>query len=205
MALCSQADIEALRQIEFTNDPDPMVAEIIRHAEGILEGITGRSFAVVTDAEIVADTLEQTDGLMWLETYPVSAVALSDADGDPIDATHYLWDRDGRIRRPTLHASASFTWQFEPWRTGRWPTGTVITYSGGAADPDDVPMDLRTLCAQVAADLFDMGAGAGPAGIVQESLGGWSATYQRLAGNLTDQQKRTARRYRRARGVMVLT
>lgn len=207
MPLCSQADIEALRQIDITAEPDSTITALIRMAEGILEGVTGRSFAVVTDAEVDPATLDQTDGLIWLETYPVTAVAITDADDVAYTLnTHYFWNQSGKIRRlGVMGSSSTWTWQYEPFKTPRWPTGTTITYSGGASDPDEIPNDLRTLCAQVAADLFDMGAGAGPSGVVQESLGGWSATYQRLAGNLTDQQKKIARRYARHRGQLVLT
>lgn len=204
MGLCSQSDIETLRQIEFTLDPDPTVANLIRLAEGTLEGVTRRSFKVVSGVEVETDSLNQSDGLIWLETYPVSAVALESADGDTIPSSSYMWRADGRIRRPTSGMAATWSWQYEPFRSHRWPPGTVITYSGGASDPDDIPADLRMLCAEIAADLFDKGAGAGPAGVVQESLGGWSATYQRLAGNLTDQQKKIARRYVRDRGALVL-
>jgi|SRR5690554_3171302 hypothetical protein len=207
MALCSQSDIEALRQIDFTNDPDGTVAQIIRLAEGILEGVTGRSFTPVVDEVVLADGLRQTDGLIWLETFPVTAVAVSAADGSSYTVnTHFTWDRSGRIRRLGHGGQAwTWTWQYEPWTGPAWPKGTTITFSGGASDPDDVPGDLRMLCAEVAADLFDKGAAAGPAGVVQESLGGWAATYQRLAGNLTDQQLKIARRYMRDRGQLVLT
>lgn len=205
MALCSQSDIEALRQIEFTLDPDPMLADLIRQAEGIIEGVTGRSFAVVANAEVETDILDQTDGLIWLETYPVTAVALATADGDPIDASRFQWQSDGRIRRPSTFGAMTWAWQFEAYTSHRWPTGTVITYSGGASDPDEIPQDLRTLCAEITADLFDRGAGTGPAGVVSESLGGWSASYQRAAGNLTVQQRKIVRRYTRDRGSLVLT
>src|SRR5690606_5956628 len=160
MALCSQSDIEALRQIDFTNDPDGTVAQIIRLAEGILEGVTGRSFTPVVDEVVLADGLRQTDGLIWLETFPVTAVAVSAADGSSYTVnTHFTWDRSGRIRRLGHGGQAwTWTWQYEPWTGPAWPKGTTITFSGGASDPDDVPGDLRMLCAEVAADLFDKGA-----------------------------------------------
>lgn len=205
MPLCSQADIEALRQIDFTNVPDETVAALIRHAEGILEGVTGRRFAPAADAVVSTNSYAQPDGILWLEIFPLTAVEILNSDGDPYTLnTHYVWSADGRIRR-LGYGSASFTWAWEAWRTPEWPVGTTIKYSGGAADPNDVPQDLRTLCAEIAADLFDLGSSQGPAGVTQESLGAWSASYQRRAGNLSEQQQKIAARYRRNRGQLILT
>ena len=47
--LCTQADVEALRFLDFTNEPDPQITALIGHAEGVLEGVLGRRFEQVTD------------------------------------------------------------------------------------------------------------------------------------------------------------
>lgn len=204
MALCSQADIEALRTADITAEPDSTITALISHAEGILEGLTGRTFAPVANVEAATSSLSQADGTIWLAVYPLTAVAVANSDGDPYDLdVHYSWTVDGRIRR--LGAGVStWSWQYEPWRTPEWPIGTVITYSGGITDPDEAPRDLRGVCAELAADLWGRATPSGPGGVTDESLGGYSVTYQTMAGNLTDQQQKIIRKYRRDRGSLVL-
>lgn len=198
MALCDLPDVEAQLGSELADDYT-RIATLIEQAQGILEGLTGRLFTQVTSLEVDTADLRQQDGVIWLASYPLTAVAIAPSSGDPyVDGTHYSWQTDGRIRRLGAGGDPSFSWAWEPLRGAAWPVGTTITYSAGF--PDDasgVPQDLRTLCAQVAADMY---ANRGANGVTQESLGSWSASYITRSGNLTDQQEKILRRYRRAWG-----
>lgn len=183
MPLCTQADVEALRQIDVTNEPDPTIQALIRHAEGIIEGISARRFDPVTDLELFVEDAPEVDGQVYLPHFPVTAVAMTDPEAEPLeDGTHFAWTTKGVVHH--LGAGTGvYTWDWQynvPSRAIPWQPGTVITYSGGAGDPDDpeslIPQALRTVCAQIAASLFDAGA-AGSPGIQSESLGGWSVSY----------------------------
>jgi hypothetical protein len=197
MPLCTQADIEALRQIDVTAEPDPTITALIRHAEGIIEGLSGRRFDPVTDEVLLVEDAPEVDGMVYLPHFPVTAVTMADAEDDPlVEGEAFAWNTKGVV----YHLGAgtgimTWDWQYHvPRHAIPWTPGTSITYTGGAADVNDVPQDLRTVCAQIAASLYDAGA-AGSPGIQSESLGGWSVSYSRGADDLTKYQMAVIRRY----------
>jgi len=197
MPLCTQADIEALRQIDVTNEPDPTITALIRHAEGIIEGLTGRQFVPVVDLEVLVSDVGEVDGVVRLPHYPITDLAMEGFDGNPlVENEQYAWDSFGLVHH--LGSGTGITtwdWQYNVGPFGSpWLPGTLITYTGGAENPDEVPQDLRTLCAQIAASLYDTGA-AGSPGIQSESLGGWSVSYSPGADELSKTQMAVIRRY----------
>lgn len=209
--LCTQTDIETLRQIDFSIDDDPKVAALIRHAEGILEGLTNRRFERVVDQASLGESLAWgVDGMLWVPQYPLESVSIVDSTGSTVPSTSYLWRETGEIVPRSLSGlvAETWTWEIEPFRSpARLMRGTVTYTAGPLADASNVPQDLRTICAQLAADLFDMGqaSASGGAGIRQESLGDFSVTYQAAAGNLTDQQREALRKYtRRQRSIATI-
>lgn len=209
MALCSQADLEALRQ-DIANEPGATVAALIRHAEGLLEGWSGRIFqpeTVTWDAE----ELPYADGAFYLPHFPVDpeTVVVNAPDATVIDPAHYSVTPSG-VLRVLGYGSGVYAWDWQYHTMPRglipWRPGTTITYTGGATDPDEVPQALRTLCAQVVVQLFDRAAAAAEAGpgIISEGLGGWNVTYAQMTeDDLTPGQRRILRRY--AHQVPVIT
>jgi hypothetical protein len=202
MPLCTQADIEVLRQIDVTAEPDPTITALIRHAEGIIEGLSGRRFDEVADLELLVEDAPEVDGMVYLPHFPVTAVAMALPDATVLeDGTNFAWGTKGVVYHLGFGTGVmTWDWQYHVPRVGLpWMPGTTITYSGGAGDPDDpdslVPQDLRTVCAQIAAMLYDAGA-AGSPGIQSESLGGWSVSYAAgVADNLSKYQMAVIRRY----------
>jgi len=192
--LCTVEDVEALLGSDITAETD-RVTDLILQAQGIIEGVSGRRFDEVIDVEITTDGLNQQDGVIWLETYPLAAVAIEDASGAPFTVdSQFTWQSGGRIRR--LGVSAAFAWAWESLSSPSWPVGTTITYSGGfPVSAVGVPRDLRTLAAQVTVDLFSHTS----QNVRQESLGPWSASYAPRSGNLSEQQAKIAQKYRRVR------
>jgi hypothetical protein len=197
MALCTQADVEALRQIDVTAEPDATITKLIELAEGELEGLTDRLFGEVTDLELSIDDLTEQDGVVYLPHYPITTLVVEDADDNAYtEGTDYHLDSFGKVI-PLRGATGVMTWDWQYHRSTQaaWPVGTTFTVTGGAAaDASNVPGDLRRLAAEVAATLFDRGTV--PQGVQQEALGGWSAGYRSIDSQLTKQQMRTVRRYR---------
>lgn len=196
--LCSQADLEVLRQIDVTAEPDPVVTALIRHAEGILEGLTGRRFDPVVDLELAIEDSLYEDGIIYLPHYPILDVVVTDPEGTDLDPERYHFTPGGQLYVLGVGTGVyTWDWQFHVSRGLPWLPGTVITYSGGVDDPAEAPQDLRTLCAQITASLFDIGAAnaAGGPGVQSEALGGWSVSYKMVEDNLSPQQLKVARRY----------
>lgn len=205
MAVCSQADLEALRQIDVIAEPEAIVTALIRHAEGIVEGLCQRRFDPVAGFEIPIEQASWVGGSVYLPHYPITSVEVELADASLLDASRYHLHPFGRLTSPSSGVAArtwGWEWNIKPDSIGvpvaPFPPGSVIRYDGGISDPDDSPRDLRTLVAQVTADLFDLGAAAALSGggVQSETIGSWSVSYQTRAGNLTRQQTKTAQRYR---------
>lgn len=199
--LCSQSDVEALRQIDVTAEPDPTILALIQHAEGIVMGITSRRFDPVETLEWDVADLEQEDGVVYLPHYPVHTLTMVNAEGQPmVEGEAFHWQTRGKVYRAGAGTGVmTWDWQYNVGRGGwPWVPGTLITYAGGFDDPDDpdnpVPQDLRTVAAQITSMLFDSGAAGGP-GIQSESLGGWSVSYRGIEDQLTKSQMTTLRRY----------
>lgn len=197
MALCTQSDIEALRQIDVTAEPDGTIATLISLAEGKLEGLTGRQFGSVTDEAFKVENLPEVDGVVYLPPFPIDSAAVVDADDNPYTAdTDYHLNPLGRVYRLGAGTGVmTWDWQFHvPVTPTPWPAGTTIKITGGGAeDAANVPRDLRSLCAEIAALLYDKGTA--PGALQSESLGGWAAGYRAVDTELDKQQMQVVRKY----------
>lgn len=200
MALCSQLDLEVLRQIDVTAEPDPTVEATIRLAEGILEGESARRFDPVTDLVALVQDLQTVDHSLYLPHFPITALEITDPElGVLVAGTHYHLEPKGRVVRLGLGTGVlAWDWQYHlpPHPTG-WRIDTSVKYSGGIDDPADAPRDLRSLCAQMAARVWDEAviSAEGGAGIQAETIGAWSVSYKAMGLDLTPQQKRTLNHY----------
>ncbi len=150
---------------------------------------------------IAAEDLEERDGTLYVETYPITAISIDSQGATLVEGTDYHLNPFGVVTR--LGAGTGvYTWDWQYNTSGRpsWLVGDTLTVSGGFDDPDadGVPKDLRLLCAQIAAYLFDRGApsGSGAAGVLQETLSGWTVTYSLTERDLTPAQLKTVRKYR---------
>lgn len=210
--LCSQSDIEALRQVDITDEPDVTITALIRHAEGILEGATGRRFDPVAAEVLRIEDADWVDGAVYLPHYPVDSVVVKDADGVALPADQFVIRPFGTVTNMGV-GTGSYTWDWQynvgsGTRAAPWPAGYTLEVTGGITDPDDTPQDLRTLCAQIAADLFDAGLAASQGGNVlqSESLGGWSVAFRSAAAQyeLSSIQKKIVRKYSHKRPVVAI-
>ncbi len=203
MALCKQIDIEILRQVDVTAEPDTAVATLILMAQGLIEGECKRLFGDVTDEEVLVEDTQTVDTTVYLPHFPITALEITDPElGVLVVDVDYHLHPSGRVLRLGT-GTGIYTWDWQ-YNIGtdvtHWRRGTNLKYSGGFDDPDtdEVPQDLRTLCAQVAGRLFDDGviSAEGGAGIQSETAGGWSVSYQAVIDDLSKSQKQILRRYR---------
>jgi hypothetical protein len=202
MALCSQSDLEALRQIDVTAEPDPTITALIVHAEGILEGLTRRRFDPVTGFEVAMEEAKFVDGRVYLEHFPIDpASVVVSVDAVPMDPARYWANYNGQVMFGGAGTGVyTWDWQYHLPRGGgpSFLPNTVIAYDGGIDDPAEAPQDLRTLCSQILVNLFDRGAltaAAGP-GVRSVSLGGFQESYGLTEEDLTSTQMAVVRRYR---------
>lgn len=176
--LCSQGDVEQRLQIDFTNNADPVCASLIAAAQGHIEREVGRAI----EATVRAETLDGPPGsYLWLKWTPVNSVTSVVVDGTALVAvTDYIFD--GAFGKLARVSSGYLT----GWAVYK-PASVVVTYNGGYTT---VPLDLRDLCATVAARAFQAGAAyaalpAGSDGISQEGIGSYSVQYfDEAAGGL---------------------
>lgn len=164
--LCSQTDVEMRLQINLGTDPDPVCAALIAAAQGHIEREVGRP----VEADDYTELFDGPRGAyLWLTNTPVNSIASIEVDGVAlVVATDVYFTAYGKVGR--VSAGNPTTW-------GTYKPNIVeVTYNGGYAT---VPLDLRDLCANVAARAFKEGAayaalptGAGGGGIVSVSLDG---------------------------------
>lgn len=165
---------------------DLATAAIQRHAR--------QTFALVEDDEI---TLRGTWGdTLWLPQRPVQAVTSIHVDSVLAPATTYEWSTDGKV---TFDSDPSWIVNLAEDAAGYWGGDdvlVVVVYDHG----QDIPDDVKGLCLGVAARLI---GNAASAGVVQETLGAYSVTYDRAATvALTDDEKAALLPFRRAGGTI---
>lgn len=166
MALILQADLEALGQVDFGNEPDTAVTLYIAAAQAAVEGYCGRSLERQVGR---VDTLDGTGmPLIGLPLYPVETVASVVEDGDTLTVNEdfLLYPERGALLR--LDGSTDREWWWD-WRR----QSVVVTYTAGYADGEafPVPDDLRWVIANVALRLFKAEAA-------------WAASPAAATGNL---------------------
>jgi hypothetical protein len=195
MTLAVTADVEALLQIDITDDDDPTVIRLLELATAIIEDEAGRSFDT-TPIIAEAHTAAPHARAILLEHWPVASVEEVREAGTVLAvSTDYLIDLRAGILRRRFSSSTAY-WEGTP-------AAIEVDYTPA------VPAGLVALCAQVAARNFNLGASnvAGPsvmAGLRQLTIGRWSATKETgRAGNalgegltLSDAEVRIAHRYR---------
>ncbi len=203
MTVATQADIEALLQVGFDNQPEPKVTAVLVACQRAVEAQAGQPFDA--DTGLVATMGGWGVATLRLPRWPVSAVASVVVDGvTMVEGTDFVVDPAGylpRVPRGNL-------WWSEP-------RGIVVTYDAGWADEDSVPALVRDLVASVAARVWQAGIAFSeadaPAGVTQETLGMYSVTYGEFthdgsaAVTLTEEELDRARKLRRDRMLSVQT
>lgn len=164
MPLCTQADMEKLGQVDFTNTPEDAVTLYIAVAQAAIESHVGRQ---LDQASVSGETLDGgwRKRIVRLARTPVKSITAVTEDGEALtEGDDYLSYADGRLHR-ILGAST-----LEDWYWTRKRRAIVVDYIGGYSDADpgyEVPDDLRWVCASVALRLFKTEAAwaQSPAGV----------------------------------------
>lgn len=150
MALCTQAQVEQRLQIDFTVDPDPVVAELIAAATGHIERIAERSLEAAVREEVFDPPSTPN---LWLTHTPVAVTSTStpfavEVDGTPLASDQYSVDpQTGRLTRVINGRPRS-------WSEYKVQSITV-DYRGGY---ETVPYDIQDICARMVARAFQAGA-----------------------------------------------
>jgi len=138
-------------------------------ASDAIRAAAGQRLDLVTDDEV---TFPGRWGREFvLPERPVVDVTAVAIDGAELAAT--AWEFDGRDTLRLVDAAAAFDTDGHGGHFGG-SCPVTITYSHGWAD---IPPALRAVCLAVAARAL-----ATPDGVVQESVGGYSVAYSRVAG-----------------------
>ncbi len=153
MALCTQDDVEGVLQLDFGDDNEPVVVQLIAAASAAIENFCGRKFES-------AGYTEELDGgglkVLQLEHSPVTAVAQVDEDGITLtEGTHYEWYEGGSLARLDVPIANAFITNVNT--SGYWTTtrkGVEVTYTAGFAT---VPADIALMCANLVSAAFNLG------------------------------------------------
>lgn len=189
MALITQADLEAVLFRNFDTDPDPLIAAVLDQTQTLIDGIVGRPLESASYDQYVDGT---NQSVIWLGRWPVTAVSAVTVDGVAwtVDVD-FKWRSDGRLVALEDGLAYNTTWKTP---TDGWPLGVQnirVEYTAGyvTAPPGFVP-----LAAQIAKRIYEDAASSAnsPDGVVQETVGGTSLTYQwqnqaPSSGGLTDE------------------
>lgn len=203
MTVAVQADVEALLQLAFDNQPEPKVGVVIVAAQRAVERAVGMPFDA--DTALVATMTGRYTRLLTLPRWPVSGVTSLTVDGvTQVEGTDFVVHPEGYLEpvvKDTVWVSA--------------PRGIVCTYNAGWADETVVPSVVRDLVAGVATRVWQAGIGFAeadaPAGITQETMGIYSVTYGEFAQDgswairLNEQELSDCARLRRNRIASVNT
>lgn len=176
MSLCSQAQVEQRLQIDFTNDPEAVITELIAAATGHIERIVGR----VIEADDYTETFDAPDTPnVWLLNTPINTLTSVTVDGDALSTDQFSHDPEsGRVTRVTNGRPRS-------WNVHKVQS-VVVAYNGGY---QTVPYDIQDICARMVARAFQAGASyasvpAGADGVKQINLAGSDSVT--FAGTTTD-------------------
>ena len=186
MPFAAVYDLAAFLRRTFTVDEEATAQLLLELATGEIRGYTRQYIAETEHTQYLFGTWGPD---LELPQRPVTAVDTVTVEGTAIDDLE--WDMKGTLRR---HALDGLSWPGDsPFPCGHWggPRTTIqVVYTAGYAE---IPDDIRNACLTMAASAF-----ANPEGISQETVGGYSVSYRlAVAGvTLTDDQRRTLRRYR---------
>lgn len=196
MAVTTQEDVGRLLQVTFGTPDDPRVGEVIAAAQAAVEVGVGIPFDL-TPSDITTLLDVRGDETIRLPRWPIRTVTSITEDGTVlVDGDDVVWYSDGNLVR----------------LPGPWPYGrkmVEVVYTAGWTDETEAPSELRWLVAGVAARLWQSGVAfaenQGASGIVQETIGGYSATYGAFAQDvaaamqLTDDERARCKAMRRSR------
>lgn len=146
MPLCSQADVQKLLQITFTNNPEPVITYLIENAQAEIESYLGRTIENETG---IIETIDGSYGRseIRLSKWPVTAVNQVDENGVTLTTpTEYLWYEDGRVVR--MNGDYDRRWL-------NLRQSIVVDYDAGYTV---VPFDIRDVCARMVGRVFRAGA-----------------------------------------------
>ncbi len=145
--LCTQGDVQNLLHTVFTNQPEPVITDLIGRASAMVETYLHRNI------EEAAAEVETLDGhgarsTLFLARTPVTAIATVVEDGTSLTAgDDYLFYEDGRLVRTAEGA-------YDLWWNSNRQT-VVVTYTGGYVT---VPRDIADSTARLVARWFQAGA-----------------------------------------------
>ncbi len=190
MALCTQADIEKLIQVDITAEPEPQVTFLIENAQAMIESHCHRIFEAAVG---IVETLDARGAsMLYLKQTPVTGITSVVEDTVALVAADYAFYPNGRVVRIRNQHDINWTHRRQ---------AIVITYDGGFAT---VPFDIRMVCASVAAEAFKTGAAyaaQGSPGVKLERIGDYMIQYDLDAAiaamELTMADRKVLANYRR--------
>lgn len=169
MALAYVSDLEAFLGSTVNATRGQLMIDL---ATGAVTSAADVPILEVVDDEAIVDGTGAVT--LLLPSYPVTAVASVEIDGEALTADEYTWSRSGVIER-----------------TAGWPIGRrniTVTYTHGFADAD-VPAEIKKAVLVLAARGM-----ANPFGLTQETLGDLSRSWAAAGMNLTGDEEDMIRR-----------
>lgn len=147
MALSTQASLEKWLQADFTNEPEPVVTQLLDYAEAVIESYCDRTFAVVAGASVTLDG--RGDETLFLPQWPVTAVNSLTEDGDAlVEDEDFFWYPDGRLLRGDPTSTFTLRWS-------RARKNVVVNYDHGYAT---IPKTLNLVSDELAGQMFKQSA-----------------------------------------------
>ena len=137
MGYCTQTDVERYLNYTFSQNPDPLITDLITRATAIIDQYCKRDFNQHTDQTEYYDG----DGTYWifLKHIPVISVSSVYIDDDLVDSDEYVvLTEQGAIRR----------------KEKIWPIGVAnikVTYTYGYAS---VPDAIKDACTRLVVNMF---------------------------------------------------
>lgn len=194
-ALAEDSDVEATLLRALTSNEQNYVDALLARASRAVRVYTGQYIEQVTDDEVTV--IPDPYGNLRLPQWPVTDVASVTVNGDEIDPTSYVWNRQGVIRQHTLN---SFEINGTPIA---WRTPVVVTYTHGY---EEIPDDIIGVVADLVAGrlLSPAGSGAVKAAQVDDVRVEYDVATATASVDLTDDQKTILDRYKLPGGVIDL-
>lgn len=144
MSLSTQADLEKYLQIEFDNDPEPVVTYLIEGADALIVSFLGFNPESEDGLVELHDPTFTED--LWVSRPPIRALTSISVDGTAIAASSFVAYLEGERSSGLIRKL-----------NGRWsslPRGIQVTYDGGYSE---VPFDIRDASTRIVARAFQKG------------------------------------------------
>jgi len=143
--LCTQLQVERTIQQTFTNQPEPVITDLILRASAVVESYCNRTF----EAEVgIVETMDGNGhAILRLAKTPVTAITTVVEDTTTLTVTDdFLWYANGELVRGD--GKHDMLWSF-------YRQSIVVTYDAGYAA---IPTDLAHATATIVARWFQAGA-----------------------------------------------